>query len=224
MIRKILMHSSTAFRGRGGLLATVGRPEADQARQLAMAELGNGLHDAKRHEEALSVQEAVLSMDQRLGVPELNILVTKGNLARTYAMSGRLEEALQMRRDVYSGFLRLIGEERDNTISSAINLASALHRLKRFEEAKDLMRKTLPVARRTLGESHTLTLQVSWNYARALYEDPAATLEDLREAVTTLEETSRTARRILGSEHPTTKTIEWHFKKAQAALRAREEA
>ena len=59
-------------------------------------------------------------------------------------------------------------------------------------------------------------------YARALYKDPAATLEDLLEAVTTLEETARTVRRVLGAAHPTTLKIKHALPEARAALRARE--
>ena len=44
-------------------------------------------------------------------------------------------------------------------------------------------------------------------YGWALCDDPAATLEDLREAVTTLEDVERTARRVLGGAHPHTKLI-----------------
>ena len=109
-------------------------------------------------------------------------------------------------------------------VREADNYALLLIRLERYGEVSKLLRKLTPMARRVLGEGHEITLGMRTNYAQSLYEGPGATLEDLREAVTTLEETSRTARRILGSEHPTTKTIEWHFKKAQAALRAREEA
>ena len=55
------------------------------------------------------------------------------------------------------------------------------------------------------------------------YEDPAATLDDLRKAVTTLEEIERTARRVLGGAHPlTVRGIEVELRKSQAALRARE--
>ena len=39
-------------------------------------------------------------------------------------------------------------------------------------------------------------------YSKALSEDPAATLDDLREAVTMLEDAERTARRVLGGAHP----------------------
>ena len=59
-------------------------------------------------------------------------------------------------------------------------------------------------------------------YARALYEDPAATLDDLREAVTTLEDSERIARRVFGGAHPFARQIGLSLLCARAALRARE--
>ena len=56
----------------------------------------------------------------------------------------------------------------------------------------------------------------------ALYEDPAATLDDLREAVTTFEETERITRRVLGGAHPLAMQMEHDLKKARGKLRARE--
>ena len=94
--------------------------------------------------------------------------------------------------------------------------------LKRFEEAKALMRKTMPIARRVFGESHERTLGMRWNYARTLYEDPAVTLDDLREAVTTLEETEPVTRRVLGGAHPLTEVIEENLRYSRAKLGARE--
>ena len=55
-----------------------------------------------------------------------------------------------------------------------------------------------------------------------LCNDPSATLDDLREAVTTLVEIEGTARRVLGGAHPTAVGIEKSLQKARAALRARE--
>ena len=81
----------------------------------------------------------------------------------------------------------------------------------------------MPVARRVLGESNFFTIRMKACYALILYEDPAATLDDLREAVTTLEETARIARRVLGGAHPITVEIEENLRNARAALRAREE-
>ena len=55
-----------------------------------------------------------------------------------------------------------------------------------------------------------------------LYENPAATLDDVREAVTTLEDAGRIARRVFGGSHPTTAGLERVLEDARAALRARE--
>ena len=127
-----------------------------------------------------------------------------------------------MRRDVYSGRLKLNGEEHGKTVLAAYNYAASLVSLGRFEQAKSLLRKMLPVARRVLGENHETTIRMRWIYATALYYDKGATLEDLREAVATLEETARTARRVLGGAHPITVKIEHALPKARAALAARE--
>ena len=92
----------------------------------------------------------------------------------------------------------------------------------RFKEVKSLRRKAIPVARRVLGEGHDVTFRMRKGYARALCEDPAATVDDLHEAVTTLEGTMRTARRVMGRAHPLTAAIEHDLRKRRAALRARE--
>ena len=93
---------------------------------------------------------------------------------------------------------------------------------RRFEETKALVRKMMPVARRVLGESHDITLRMRWNYGDVLYQDPGATLDDLREAVTTMEEVARIARRVLGGAHPITTGIEKSLQNARAAHRTRE--
>ena len=56
----------------------------------------------------------------------------------------------------------------------------------------------------------------------ALYQDGAATLDELREAVTTLEDAARIARRVMGGAHPTmTVEIEGALRDARIILRAR---
>ena len=117
------------------------------------------------------------------------------------------------------------GRSRPKTRSclAANNYASSLIHRRLFEEAKTLLRKAVPVAQRANGESTVNTLRMRTNYARALYEDPGATLADLREAVTTLEDTERIARRTLGGAHPLAAWLSGIFlRKVRAALRARE--
>ena len=61
-----------------------------------------------------------------------------------------------------------------------------------------------------------------WIYGQALYNDPAATLDDLREAVKKLEEIERIVRRVFGGAHPLTVDIERELRRSRDALRVRE--
>ena len=181
-----------------------------------MTNLGNSLGGAKHYEEALSVQEAELSTERRLGAPEHSLLITQSNLASTYEKAERVDEALSLRKDVYSKRLKLSGEEDISTIIAANNYGESLVNLGRFEEAKALLRKTVPVARRVLGEDHELTLMMRKIYAGALCKGGRATFNDLREAVRTYEDTKRIARRVLGGAHPLTVDIENNLRCARA--------
>ena len=78
------------------------------------------------------------------------------------------------------------------------------------------------MARRVLGEPNILTLEMRQIYARALCENPAATLDDLREAVATLEDAEQTARRVLGGAHPLAVDILQALRGTRAVLSAYE--
>jgi hypothetical protein len=186
-----------------------------------MSALGNGLADARYHADALPVKEAELSMERRLGTSEHDLLVLQTNLAITYEALGR-PEAMQIKRDVYNGYLKVHGEEHLNTLMAANNHAVSLIDDQRFKEARSLLRKTMPVARRVIGERHELMLRMRWNYGMALYKDPDATLDDLREAVETYEDTERIARRVFGGANPMTIGIERALQESRTVLHARE--
>ena len=188
-----------------------------------MGVLGSALSTAGHQEDALPVKEAECSTWRRLGASEEKMLIMKGNLAITYEELGRLEEALEIKRDVYSGHLRLNGTEHYDTIREAFNYARSLAGLERVEEAKSLLRRTLPVARRVSRDSSDIPIRMRALYAEVLYNDAAATLDDLREAVTTLEDTEGTARRVLGGAHPLVEAIERHLRRSRAALAAASE-
>ena len=99
--------------------------------------------------------------------------------------------------------------------------ASSLIKLRRFEEAKSLLRKTMPVARRIIRDTDIMTLKLRLCYVHALHTDPAATLDDIREAVTTLEDVERIARRTFGGTHPFAVRIEGSLRAAREVLRLR---
>ena len=202
----------------------LGRPETDWSLTTAMGQLGNGLYRANQATEALSVQKALLSLHRRLGSPIGNFLPLQSNMASTYTELGRLDEAISLRRDVYSERLRLYGEEHEDTLLAALNYADTLCKLRHFAEPKLLLNRTIPVALRVLGAEDTTTLKMRWAYARALYMDPAVTLDDLQEAVTSLEELVRTARRVFGNTHPFTRDLERNLEGAREFLRRGPEA
>ena len=143
----------------------------------------------------------------------------QANLANTYQELGRPEEALLMRREVYSERLKLDGGEDESTLLAANNYAWNLEDLNRHKEAKALAHKSIPVARRSLGASHLTTIRLRWIYARSLYLNDGATLDDLREAVTTLEELERITRRVFGGAYPITVEIKDDLRDARAVLR-----
>ena len=196
----------------------VGRPESDPVRMSAMRQVANGLAAVDHDEDALTVEEAQLSLMRRLGYSEEGLLTMQENLAVSYARLGRVEEALLMQRDVYSGRMKLDGEEHARTFLAANNMASSLMHLQRFGEVKALLRKRVPVVLRVFGEGNNLTLKMRKIYAQALYKDAAVTLADLHEAVTTLEDVGRIAQQVLGGSHPFTKRSENEVQNARLAL------
>jgi len=200
----------------------VGRPEADQVRHAAISVLGSGLFYADHLEDALAVREAEVSTLRRFGESVAGFLVAQGNLANSYSVLGRFEQALPLQRDVYLGTLKLSGNQHEETFRAANNYAATLIDLGRHAEAKALLRKMTPVARRVLGESHEITLHSRTIYSQSLYADPDATLDDDREAVTTLEDAERTARRVFGGAHPNMAKIERSLQQARAILHERE--
>ena len=84
-----------------------------------------------------------------------------------------------------------------------------------------MLRKTIPLARRIFGNDDRSTIKMRQMYAKALYRDPAATLDDLHEAATLLEEAERTARRVMGGAHPLVVGIVNSLRIARAELHAR---
>ena len=123
-----------------------------------------------------------------------------------------------MKRDVYSGQLKLDGEEHYDTLLAANNYALSLSSLERYGEAKALLRKTMPVARRALGAEHDLTLNFRDIYGRCLYRDDNASRGDVVEAIEILEDVQRRVRRVFGPGHPDWTALPGHLEAAREKL------
>jgi hypothetical protein len=146
------------------------------------------------------------------------MLIAQGNIASTYSALERFEEALSLKQEVYSGFLKRYGEEHEIALRAANNYASSLIDSQRSEEAKALMRKTIPVARRVLGESNKQTLKMRWHYAITIFEDDGATIDDLCEAVETLESVEPSWKRVFGDINPETTRVQEALAHARGKL------
>ena len=72
------------------------------------------------------------------------------------------------------------------------------------------------------GEGNQTTLRLRWSYAQSLYEDPGATVDDLKEAVTTLEDAGYIALHVFGEAHPLAVAFATVWHRARDALAARE--
>ena len=84
--------------------------------------------------EAVDLEEAVERFDQQ---PRRVVLISSGR--RSWCRPA----ASLLKRDVYSGTLKLLGNQHLHTLSAANTTASSLNRLQRFKEAKALMRKLI---------------------------------------------------------------------------------
>ena len=176
-------------------------------------------NEDKKYREAFAVAVKACAADTK--GQTCYICIVQGNLANTHFALRRIDTAIQIERDIYSGYLKLLGEENRTTLTVAGNHANSLTSVRRFEEAKLLLRKAIPTVRRILGENDIDTLKMRVIYAQSLYMDDGAALNDLREAVSTFEELERTTRRVLGGAHPLTKMIEGALPEARTVLRAR---
>ena len=185
----------------------LGRPEADQARQLAMGVLGNGLRAAKKCEECLIVFESQLNVLQRhWRTASTQVLSCKGNLATCYTNLGRLEAALVLEREVYSAQLTESGVGYE-TLTSGLNLSISLTDLKKYSEARTFTSERAVDTIRVLGRDHDITLALREQYAGILYEDDAASRGDVTEAVAVLGDVATNRRRVFGSQHPYTVNV-----------------
>ena len=79
---------------------------------------------------------------------------------------------------------------------------------------------TCPACAAPLAHNAPRCVRCHLRYCNAT--DPAATLADLREAVTTLEDVERIERRLLGDAHPHVSQGEHHLRDARNRLRALE--
>ena len=128
-------------------------------------------------EEALPVLEATLALNLRYwSHDERAILCAQSSLASCRSDLGRDDEALVLRREIYTRRVVTLGVSHERTILSGCSLSISLNKLRLYTESKTFTRdQLLPEARRSLGADHDLTLRSSQTLAHALCDDPQRT-------------------------------------------------
>ena len=126
---------------------------------------------------------------------------TLSNLASTLSRVGRLDESLDLHRQIHASYKAETPTH--SSIIAAQNLALSLSKKKRFDEARALLLETIPTARRALGDEDEITLRTEFYYAEMpLDYEEVASLDELRDSQLRLAKLDRTASRVLGPSHP----------------------
>lgn len=176
--------------------------------RMSIEQLANGMQEdvVSRLEEALALYEVYLDVSQRslragAEVSTENLLAAKSNIAGTYSRLGRVEEAVNMEREIYDDSKALLGPLDLQTLSVAANLMHTMSMLHRFDEVKAFF-LGLEAARQTLGPDNYLVLKLTSAYAHGLYYDPTATRDEQLEAITMFEDIRGRILRVWGRDHP----------------------
>jgi hypothetical protein len=175
---------------------------------MSIEKLANGMEEdvVGRLEEALSLYAVYLDVSQRslragAEVSTENLLAAKSNIAGTYSRLGRVEEAVNMEREIYDDSKALLGPLDLQTLSVAANLMHTMSMLHRFDEVKAFF-LGLEAARQTLGPDNYLVLKLTSAYAHGLYYDPTATRDEQLEAITMFEDIRGRILRVWGRNRP----------------------
>jgi tetratricopeptide (TPR) repeat protein len=112
---------------------------------------------------------------------------------------GAPARAIQFHRRALADFVRLLGEDHPDTLTSRSNLAGAYESAGDLGRAIPLYQQTLTDRRRVNGENHPDTLTSRNNLAYAYWA-----AGDLGRAIPLYEQTLTDRRRVLGENHPDT--------------------
>ena len=191
------------------------RPEEELVRRYAMSQLSDGLNEAIFFEDELQVLKAITGDNERFGLNHSATLSIMGNLAGCLYNLDRMQECLDIQRDIYAKTLDIFGPSHEATIDSGMNLAIAHCELEQYSACKAISRKLIPVSK------DLDLLRIRRTYAYALVHDPSASIVDLREAVATLTSVQAGLRQLLGANHPQTQNSQEKLEDAQETLAAR---
>lgn len=126
-------------------------------------------------------------------------LVTRSNLARSYAAAGEVGRAVLLCEQVLADSERLLGAEHPSTLIARNNLAGAYQQAGETRRAIPLVERAVADSERLLGADHPDTLSFGNNLAGAYAE-----AGHVRRAIPLYDQVLADRQRILGADHPRT--------------------
>ena len=146
---------------------------------------------------ALCLTDSVTRACDALGPDHPDTLASHNSLAGTYRASGRLDKAIPLYEQVFSGRSRVLGPDHPGTLTSRLNLAGAYQAAGRLDEAITLYEQVFSGRSRVLGPDHRSTLTSRDQLAATYWE--AGRLD---EAITLKKQILADAMRIMGPDSP----------------------
>ncbi|KAI1085927.1 hypothetical protein F5B19DRAFT_248199, partial [Rostrohypoxylon terebratum] len=140
--------------------------------------------------------QAVLQLRNECADKETGLLF---NVAQSYTVLGKYNEAEQMYRQTLELKERVLSKENPSTLNSMNNLALVLNSQGKYQEAEQMHRQTLELTERVLGREHPDTLGSMNNLATVLGNQGK-----YKEAEQMHRQTLELRERVLGREHPDT--------------------
>jgi tetratricopeptide (TPR) repeat protein len=127
---------------------------------------------------------------------ELDLLF---NVAESYSVLGKYQEAEQMYRQVLELREKVLGRDHPFTIASMNNFACTLDNLGKYKEAEAMYQQVFELLEKVLGREHPFTIASIDNLGVVL-----GRLERLEEAETMHRQALELTEKVLGREHPST--------------------
>jgi eukaryotic-like serine/threonine-protein kinase len=155
------------------------------------------LGDAQRSAEQ---EEAARAIYTRLrGPDDPDTLLAMHNLASSYDMLGRFDEALKLREETLARRRAKLGSDNTDTIASMNNLGLSYGNVGRFADALKLREETLARFKAVEGKDHPDTLMAMNNLANAYFS-----LDRYDDALKLREEALVLYKAKVGPDHPDT--------------------
>ena len=168
------------------------------------SKLAETLHDATSlgmSQLALCLTDSVTRACDVLGPHHPDTLTSRNSLAGSYRDAGRLEEAISLYEQVFSGRSRVLGPDDRSTLTARDELAATYWEAGRIDEAITLKKQILADAMRIMGPDSSGASAARLNLA-ATYRAAGR----LDEAITLYQENLDDVTHIMGPDHPDTFT------------------